>query len=102
AATDREPQALGERDEPPLRRLRMAGVPDLESVEAVILKLADLTFAAAVAQMRGDRDATHAVDQVGHLAQRRQGFLHVGGPPATQIASERVVDVAAHATVDQD
>src|SRR5437763_1524343 len=101
-AADDEPQALGERGQAPLDRLGMAGVADLEPVEAVGLKLPDLTVAAAVAQMRRDRDAAHRVHQVGHLAQRGQGLLDVGGTPPPQVAAERVVDVAAHATLDQD
>src|SRR5213082_3944416 len=98
-AADAEPQALSERGHAPLDRLGMAGVADLEPVEAVGLKLPDLTLAAAVAQMRRDRDAAHRMHQVGHLAQRGQGLLDVGGTPPPQRSEEHTSELQSPDTI---
>src|SRR5882672_7835984 len=56
SAADPEPQPLRDARESLLDRGRMAGVPHLQRVEALLLKLAQLAFRAVVAEVRGDGD----------------------------------------------
>ena len=79
----------------------MTGMANLDAVEPLTLKLADPALGPVVAQVGRDRDPTHAVDQLRHLAERGERLCHVAGLAAAEVAAERVAHVGAHAPLHQ-
>src|SRR2546430_13078743 len=54
-ATDPESQPLGDAREPLLDRGRMTGVPDLDAVQSLVLKDAELRLGAVIADRKSTR-----------------------------------------------
>src|SRR5439155_3017542 len=100
-ATDPESQPLGDAREPLLDPGRMTGVPDLDAVQSLVLKDAELRLGAVIAQMRRDGQPPHLVHERGDLAEPRQRLLDVRSAATTQVAAECVADVVARARVDE-
>ena len=86
--------------------MTLADLPDREAVfvDANIFIYhfrPDPALGPVVAQVGRDRDPTHAVDQLRHLAERGQRLGHVAGLAAAEVAAERVAHVGAHAPLHQ-
>src|SRR5882762_6363886 len=87
---DAESQPLGAAHQPLLDRGRVTGVADLDTVESLVLKDAELGLGAVIAQMRRHGEPTHVVHERGDLAELGQRLLDVRRPAAAQVTPECV------------
>ena len=101
APRDAESQPLGDAHQPLLDGGGVTGVADLDAIESLILKDAELCLGAMVAQMRGDGQSSHVVHQCGDLTEPRQRLLDIRRPATAQVPAERIADVVAGAAVDE-
>src|SRR5690349_23585945 len=95
-------QAQAERDagEPGAQVAVVAGVPDLDGVQALTLEALEERAGAPLLEV-GHRDhPTDAVHHLGDLAEGGQDLLHEGGTAPPDVAVERVGDVDGPALPD--
>ena len=101
AAADPESQTLGDLREPLFDGVGMARVPNLHTIESLILENTNLRLGPMIAQMRGDGESAHLVHEGRDFGEPRQRLLDVGGAATTQVAAERIADVFTGTAIDE-
>src|SRR5437879_10254081 len=100
-ARDAESEPLGDAREPLLDGGGVTGMADLDAVESLVLKDADLRLRPTIAQMRRGGESAHVVHQIRHVGELGEGLLDVSGTATAEGAAKCVAGVVASAAAHQ-